>query len=43
MSQRAERLRRIGKDRATLRADLNARDSAADAKRFGAITVRFAR
>lgn len=35
MSQQAQRLRRVGKPRATVRADLNARDAAIYARRFG--------
>lgn len=41
MSKQAQRLRRVGDSRATVRASLSARESASDAKRFGAVVVRF--
>jgi hypothetical protein len=39
----AKRLRRIGDSRATVRANLSARESASDAKRYGAMIVRMGR
>lgn len=41
MSMQAKRLRRIGDSRATTRAKLSARESASDARRAGALVVRF--
>lgn len=40
MSMQAKRLRRIGDSRATVRANLNARDNALEARRIGAQSVR---
>lgn len=39
MSLQAKRLRRVGDSRATVRHNLNARDAASDARRYGAIRV----
>ena len=39
MSYQAKRLRRVGESRATVRHNLNARDAAADARRYGAVKV----
>lgn len=41
MSNQAKRLRRIGDSRSTVRAKLSARESASDARRAGALVVRF--
>lgn len=43
MSTQAKRLRRVGDSRATVRASLSARESASDAKRYGAMLIRHAR
>jgi hypothetical protein len=43
MSKSAQRLRRVGASRATVRHNLNAKDAATDARRYGPHVAKFAR